>query len=249
MSELIINTTLYLSGKSNSSAITYFKNINDLYNIVDVANVIISVPLIDYLLINILGKRARWFQLHCVVNLLITYLIKDDIYYFIFRPLSSIKDIDSYLPIYYIVYLHSYHFFIKKLYLIELVHHILFVFMGVFPCIFFWKNNLINLWVLSGCGFPGAIDYFTLSLVKNNMLSIWNQKYISSMVNNYLRLPISIYGLTITYAAYMENIIEADIYFLIYVCLLIYINGTFFNKLAIENYIKYKYTNKIDYNI
>jgi len=30
---------------------------------------------------------------------------------------------------------------------------------------------------------------------------------------------------------------------------LIYTNGTFFNKLAIENYSKYKYTNKIDYNI
>jgi len=121
--------------------------------------------------------------------------------------------------------------------------------MGVLPCIFFWKNNLINLWMFSGCGLPGAIDYFILSLVKNNILLSSNQKYISSIINNYFRLPISIYGLTITYTAYMEDIIEAEIYFLYYICILIYFNGTFFNKLAIESYIKYKYTNKIDYNI
>lgn len=121
--------------------------------------------------------------------------------------------------------------------------------MGVLPCIFFWKYNIINLWILSGCGLPGAIEYFMLSLVKNDMLSCKKQKYISANINNYMRLPITMYGLSLTYIAYMERVIYCNLIFFIYVCILIYTNGTFFNKLAIENYTKYKYTNKIDYNI
>ena len=166
-----------------------------------------------------------------------------------FFPISAIKVITNYKVLYYIIYLHTYHFFIKKLQFIELVHHILFVLMGVFPCIFYWKYNIINLWILPGCGLPGAIDYFMLTLVKNNMLSYEKQKCISSNINNYMRLPISIYGLSLTYIAYMERLIYCNSIFFIYTLILIYINGTFFNKLAIENHIKYKYTNKISYNI
>lgn len=109
--------------------------------------------------------------------------------------------------------------------------------------------NTINLWILSGCGLPGAIDYFMLSLVKNDMLSSKKQKYISAIINNYIRLPITMHGLSLTYIAYMERLIYCNSIFFIYVCILIYTNGTFFNKLAIENYSKYKYTNKLDYNI
>lgn len=221
-------------------------NIQYVYNI---GEVLCVIPFTDFILIKCFGSTARWFQLHSAINFFITYLIRNDIYSFIFYPLYAIRVNTDYKVVYYIIYLHTYHFFIKKLHLIELIHHILFVFMGVLPCIFFWKYNIINLWILSGCGLPGAIEYFLLSLVKNDMLSSKKQKYISANINNYMRLPITMYGLSLTYIAYIERLIYCNSIFFIYVCILIYTNGTFFNKLAIENYTKYKYTNKIDYNI
>ena len=221
-------------------------NVQYIYNI---GEVLCVIPFTDFVLIKLFGSTARWFQLHSAINFLISYLIRDDIYSFIFYPLYAIKVNTDFKVVYYIIYLHSYHFFIKKLQLIELIHHVLFVFMGVLPCIFFWNYNIINLWILSGCGLPGAIEYFMLSLVKKDMLSCKRQKYISANINNYMRLPIAMYGLSLTYIAYMEKIIYCNSIFLIYICILIYTNGTFFNKVAIENYIKYKYTNKIEYNI
>ena len=221
-------------------------NLQYVYNI---GEVLCIIPFTDFILIKCFGSRARWFQLHSAINFFITYLIRNDIYSFIFYPLYAIRVNTDYKVVYYIIYLHTYHFFIKKLHIIELFHHILFVFMGVLPCIFFWKYNIINLWILSGCGLPGAIEYFMISLVKNDMLSCKKQKYISANINNYMRLPITMYGLSLTYIAYMEGLIYCNSIFFIYVCILIYTNGTFFNKLAIENYTKYKYTNKIDYNI
>ena len=221
-------------------------NVQYIYNI---GEVLCVIPFTDFVLIKLFGSTARWFQLHSAINFLISYLIRDDIYSFIFYPLYAIKVNTDFKVVYYIIYLHSYHFFIKKLQLIELIHHVLFVFMGVLPCIFFWNYNIINLWILSGCGLPGAIEYLMLSLVKKDMLSCKRQKYISANINNYMRLPIAMYGLSLTYIAYMEKIIYCNSIFLIYICILIYTNGTFFNKVAIENYIKYKYTNKIEYNI
>ena len=221
-------------------------NVQYIYNI---GEVLCVIPFTDFVLIKLFGSTARWFQLHSAINFLISYLIWEDIYSFIFYPLYAIKVNTDFKVVYYIIYLHSYHFFIKKLQLIELIHHVLFVFMGVLPCIFFWNYNIINLWILSGCGLPGAIEYLMLSLVKKDMLSCKRQKYISANINNYMRLPITMYGLSLTYIAYMEKIIYCNSIFFIYICILIYTNGTFFNKLAIENYIKYKYTNKIEYNI
>ena len=217
-------------------------NVQYIYNI---GEVLCVIPFTDFVLIKLFGSTARWFQLHSAINFLISYLIRDDIYSFIFYPLYAIKVNTDFKVVYYIIYLHSYHFFIKKLQLIELIHHVLFVFMGVLPCIFFWNYNIINLWILSGCGLPGAIEYLMLSLVKKDMLSCKRQKYISANINNYMRLPITMYGLSLTYIAYMEKIIYCNSIFLIYICILIYTNGTFFNKVAIENYIKYKYNNKI----
>ena len=225
------------------------RSIIKLEHLYNIGEVLCVVPFTDFILIKCFGSKARWFQLHSTINFLITYIIRYDIYAFIYFPTSAITIIKDYRVLYYIIYLHSYHFFIKKLYFIELVYHILFVFMGVLPCIIYWKYNIINLWILSGCGLPGAIEYFLLSLVKNDLLSCKKQKYISAYINNYVRAPISIYGLSLTYIAYMEKMIYCNYIFFIYICILIYTNGTFFNKLAIENYIKYIYTNKIEYNI
>ena len=117
------------------------------------------------------------------------------------------------------------------------------------PCIFLWNNNLISLWIFSGCGLPGAIDYFFLSLFKNNIINLNKQKQITASINNYFRMPMNIYGLTLSYVARRENLINCNDLFFSYICILIYLNGTIFNQMAIESNIKVKLNNKYDYNV
>ena len=50
---------------------------------------IILIPIIDLLLCIFLGTKSRWFQLHCAVNGIIVYYIKDDVYNLLMRDLSE----------------------------------------------------------------------------------------------------------------------------------------------------------------
>ena len=224
----------------------FYNENNYYYNLVEP---LLVIPLSDFILINFFGKKGRWFQLHSLINFIITFQIKNDVLLFLINPLQGISLINNIKPLIYISYLHSYHFFIKKVYFIELFHHILFVFLGALPCIFLWNNNLISLWIFSGCGLPGAIDYFFLTLFKNDIINVNKQKQITAFINNYFRMPMNIYGLTVSYIARKENIIQCNDYFFTYILILIYLNGTIFNQMSIESKIKVKYTNKFDYNV
>ena len=53
-------------------------------------------------------------------------------------------------------------------------HHILFVLFGTIPIYYYYNLNLIRLITFVGCGLPGAIEYFTLSLVKHNIIASLN---------------------------------------------------------------------------
>ena len=61
----------------------------------------ILIPSIDLLLCFFLGTKARWFQLHCVVNGIIVYYIKDDVYNLLLYP-DKIVTLDN--PENYIIY-------------------------------------------------------------------------------------------------------------------------------------------------
>tara|TARA_A100001015_G_C14990394_1_gene713616 strand:- start:663 stop:1325 length:663 start_codon:yes stop_codon:yes gene_type:complete len=198
---------------------------------------IISIPLIDFTLCKCFGNKARWFQLHSAINFLIVYIIKDDVYNLLYSP-YKIFELKSYDDLYYICYLHLYHILFFKNSRMDYFHHIFFVFFGALPIYYFYNLNVIRLATFSGCGLPGAIEYFTLSLVKNNNLHSIRQKVIMSYIYNYFRYPFGILASSIIYYNHSNGLthnISNNIIF--YVILMIYLNSGFYNKLIIENTI------------
>jgi len=204
---------------------------------------LISIPTIDLLLCKIFGTKSRWFQLHSVINGVIVYIIFNDVYNLLSNPLKNIREVDSKIDSYFIMFLHIYHLFIvKQLTFMDYFHHILFVGMGVLPSIIYYNSNLIRLAWFPTCGLPGCIEYLSLSLVKHGKLESLKQKRLNSYVYNFIRYPITIIGPTITYIAYKNNLLhETNVFVLLYFNLILFFNGAFYNKVSIENYILHKY--------
>jgi hypothetical protein len=202
---------------------------------------LIIIPSIDFILCKLFGTRTRWFQLHSIINIIIVYIIYIDVINLFSNPLKSIRMVDTKLDYYFILWLHVYHIFISKLTFMDVWHHILFVGTGIIPCILFYNTNLIKICSFTLCGLPGAIEYGTLSLVKHNKIKSITQKKIVSYIYNYMRYPITIYSSTLTYISYKQELIKNEnVYLIIYVNLLLIFNGSFYNKLTIENYIEHK---------
>jgi len=196
------------------------------------------MPVMDFILIKMFNSKARWFQLHAAINFFITYLIFPDVYKLFVNPILPLQQRNEYsdLAILLVCTLHSYHFIVEKLSFMELFHHIVFVVCGTLPVFIYWDNIVVTLFLFAGCGLPGAIEYTMLSMVKNNNLSSLKQKKINSFINNYIRCPISIYGSSLAYINRINTTHSIPL-FVYYFIFLVYFNGTFFSKMAIENYI------------
>ena len=206
---------------------------------------IISIPSIDLLLCFFFGIRSRWFQLHSMINSIIVYIIFEDVIKLYRNPLLNNHAIESKLELNYIMILHIYHLFISKnITFMDYFHHIVFVGFGCLPVYIFFNNNLIRLGVFATCGFTGSIEYFMLALVKHNKLSSKKQKNLNSYMYNYIRYPLTMYGVIAIYISslYVPKIICDYPILLFYINLIIYVNGAFYNKLTIENYIENKLT-------
>ena len=201
---------------------------------------IFIIPLLDGILCFFFSKKARWFQLHCIVNLIVLSIINKDVYYLIIDPLNNIYKLTNPLEVNYVVYLHLYHFLFFKNSYMDYFHHILFVLFGAIPIYYYYNLNLIRLITFVGCGLPGVIEYFTLSLAKHNIITSLNQKKLISYVYNYFRFPVGIYGASVIYIYHNRyNYIQISNNVVFYVILLIYLNSAIFNKLVIENYIQH----------
>lgn len=208
-------------------------------------NYIIStiIPLLDFCMVKLFGSKARWFQLHAIINIIIVYLVSSDTYILLKEPILPLpgRNTQINLALELSLTLHIYHFFINTLTPIEIWHHIIFVLGGVIPAIVYFNSQIIAILLFTGCGFPGAMEYTMLALVKHNRITSLTQKMINSWVNNYIRAPLSIYSATLVYI----NALHHDM-IVYYVCFLIYLNSTFFSKMAIENHIRHKCNINID---
>ena len=200
-----------------------------------------TIPFFDFLLIKMFGNEARWFQLHAIINILICFLICKQSLKLILSPnlpLSEHSE-NNIMALQMVIALHTYHCFINDLSFIEWWHHICFVAMGVLPVLFFYNNEVSSLFLFAGCGLPGAIEYTVLSLVKHKKVTSLNQKKLNSWINNYIRCPISIYGISLSH---INNCYTGVYTFLeCYIQFLVFLNATFFNKMAIENHTWHKY--------
>ncbi len=196
----------------------------------------------DNLFCFIFGKKARWFQLHCFINIIVTVDIIPDIIDFIINPSEGYKLLSSNTSSYYIFILHLYHIVVfKNLNFIDYFHHILFIGLGVVPTLYFVKSNQIYLGYIVGNGIPGIIEYGTLTLVKNNLMSIYNQKKTNTILYLFFRLPLCIFGSTMNFVAYKNGLIPDSLLITGYINFLLYFNGCFFTLLTCDSFFKLKY--------
>tara|TARA_A100001011_G_C14275753_1_gene829135 strand:+ start:1053 stop:1706 length:654 start_codon:yes stop_codon:yes gene_type:complete len=206
------------------------------YNLINpVIEPIIEIPLYDLCLCILFTKKARWFQLHCFINIMIVQEIYKDIFNLLLDPLD-IKVLEHHKELYYILYLHLYHMIFFKNTTTDYFHHIVFVLFGTFPIYHFYNVNLIRLATFTGCGLPGVIEYFTLSLVKHEKIKSLTQKTIMVYVYNYFRYPVSVFAASLIYynhAIGLTNYISN--FCVLYTIFLIIFNSAYFNKLTIEN--------------
>ncbi len=202
---------------------------------------IILIPSIDLLLCVFLGTKARWFQLHCVVNGIIVYYIKDDVYNLLLYP-DKIRTLSNPEELYYICVLHLYHFLFFKNSKMDYFHHFVFILCGALPIYYFYNKNLIRLATLSGCGIPGMIEYFSLVLVKHDLMFPLKQKRLMSYVYNYFRYPFSVFSCSIIYYNHILNkTSDVSEITIIYVIAISFFNSAFFNQLTLENSIQSYY--------
>ena len=207
--------------------------------------VAISLPLLDLGLCLVYNKKARWFQLHAAVNFVILTIIYKDVISLIANPLN-IRYIDNPVEIYYIVYLHIYHMMMFKNTMMDYFHHVVFVLFGALPVYYFYNFNIIRLSTFVGCGLPGLIEYTTLSLVKNEKMSSINQKILISNIYNYFRYPFTIFSASAIYIANQNQYTDIPTKSILFVISMIFLNGSYFNKLTIENSIYHRIMNELN---
>ena len=119
---------------------------------------------------------------------------------------------------------------------------------GCLPIFCFYDSNLLRLTSFAACGLPGAIEYFTLALVKHKKLGILTQKRMNAILYNYIRFPMTLYSITVIHIAYTLGLTPSSSPIVVYyVIFLVYINGSFYNKLTIENHIQHKVAMRLNY--
>ena len=239
----IENKTLNLKNNVNiKNEYTYYYNfIQLIYNNLFIYCILFTFICDSFLKI-LFGKNARWFQLHSVINAVVTKNIMYDVVKIYLNPKNGFKLLENHINSYYILTLHVYHLLtFRNLTYIDYFHHILFVGLGVLPVIFYINSNQIYLGYIACNGIPGIIEYGTLALYKNNKITLYKQKCICSMLYIYLRLPLCIMGIVYNYLGYMYNYYSDNVYLTFYINTLLYFNGTFFTHLTLQSFYRVKY--------
>ena len=208
-------------------------------------SIFILIVFFDQTLKLLFGSTSRWFQLHTMVNSIVSVRILDDVKNIIINPHIGYNELQNNDISYYILALHIYHIiFFKKLGFFDYFHHILFVGLGIVPSILYVKSNQIYMGYIACNGVPGIIEYITLSLYKHKKISLYMQKKITSNMYIYIRLPLCIVGVVYNYIGYTMKYYNDNLYITLYINLLLYLNGTFFTELTLDSFGKVKYKNK-----
>lgn len=230
------NITLENMNNSLESINSNFPETSSFFKILSV------ICITDFLLILAFGYKARWYQLHSIINLYVTILIFNEFIEIILNPNFGYLLIKNHYPSYFIINLHLYHVLtFRNLSYCDYFHHILFVVFGVIPNVVFIKTNQFYLGYIPCSGIPGIIEYFILSLYKNNKISLLKQKYINLINYNYFRYPLCIIGVSYNFINYRNGNINDNLYLTIYLNFLLFLNGSLFNYLTLESYFKKKY--------
>ena len=196
------------------SFISNFFNFNLIHNVYFICNTFVDIAIYDLFLVYIFGAKARWFQLHALINFLIVLIVAKDTYYILKSPINNYSENCNHHDTIFVFSLHLYHMIMfNNVKTAEYIHHVIFIFCGVVPSYFLINSNILKLGYFSCCGLPGIVEYTTLALVKNNILESLDQKKYMIYVYSYLRSPLSLTTCIINYILYTQNKIKDNIYF------------------------------------
>ncbi len=197
--------------------------------------ILLVIRNIDHGLCRHYSNKARWFQLHFVMNMFVTAFCLSDIRDIVYDVNESYQPLSDHIAGSIALQLHVYHTLFFELTTIDKYHHISSVFLCFPPSILFNKK-ILSLFFFIGSGLPGGIDYLLLTLVKNNKMNYLTEKKWSSYINAYIRMPGGAICSFLTFTAVLNS---PDIYvqttgaFLSFIS---FTNTAYFGKLAIENH-------------
>ena len=196
--------------------------------------------LVDNLLTYLLGNKTRWFQLHFFINMVIVYLSYRQTYNILLNPIKSYENNDDITCFSFAGLLHIYHSVFFKLKTIDYYHHISSVFI---PGLIINNVNrkITYLYYFFGTGLPGGLEYLSLVLNKQKYITKIQQKYISSILNSYIRIPGAVISSYLSFNIannVSDNVMEQISLYIL--TIIIFLNGIIFGKMSIENYVEYK---------
>jgi len=202
------------------------------------------IRLVDTLLCKYYTDKARWFQLHFFINMIISALCVPDIIDMVYDVNEALQPLDNYISGSLALQLHIYHTLFFELTQMDKYHHISSVFLCFPPSIVFNKK-ILSLFYFIGTGLPGGIDYLLLTLVKNNQMKYLEEKKWNSYINAYIRMP----GGAICSFLTLSNVMNSDCIYVqttgCFLSFIVFTNTAFFGKLAIENHTERAYQEKL----
>lgn len=192
----------------------------------------------DICLQRTIGNKARWFQLHAFVNMIITIFSFKDIVFVISDPLKAITVYCDRQVSLLALTLHFYHMIaFKKITRMDYIHHFLSAFLMGIPSTLFYHNKLLNACNFFVCGFPGFCNYACLTAVKHGLIKKITEKKISSLLNVYIRQPGILFIIVLNYIAARYKYDPYTPIWLFYIInTILFWNANFFSYEAIYNY-------------
>ena len=206
--------------------------------------IFIIIYILDRIIIK-LNKNGRWFQLHAIINIIITLLTMNDVKDCITNPEKSNEIVPLQNSAGFALLLHIYHCLMFKIRYDDWIHHISSVFLTTpifvsYPC----KGTSFFLFIATGL--PGAIDYIGLSLYKNDVISKYKQKHITSLINSYIRMPG---GAICSFLLFKDGMYNNGIYnepyhnlniMKLMLSMVCFVNTSYYGVQAIQNFENYK---------
>lgn len=184
------------------------------------------------ILIDYIGFQGKWFQLHSFINFIVSGFSINDTIACLTDPNQAVLPASNSIAITLVIILHIYHIFAFKMRQEDWIHHLSgFI---ISPTLLLYNCKATSMCCFFISGFPGGVDYATLVLVKNNIVSKKRQKQISAHLNTYIRQPggvIGSYLLSTNALISYEN--KLCIFFLSAV---LFINASFYSAQAIYSY-------------
>lgn len=189
------------------------------------------------------SQNVRWFFIHFIINCIVSYYGFSDLLFCLqnFGLCGTTSWISGSIAYGLAVSLHIYHIIAFKLTAIDWLHHTLTALISTPIMLLYcqYSSAVMALWFMSG--FPGAIDYFLLWLVKMGYLAADIEKKVYIALSVWLRAPgciiASLLGSTALFM--LPGISWLNFFGLLWAVLIVFWNGLFFMHITLASY----YTN------